>query len=424
MSLRVAHLSGLWQAGATAMVRIHNGLRDQGVQSRIHSATPVDDTLEHAFTLPRIKPTRFQKLSRKLRRNHDDWSFRIAEAAKSNPPFEAFSPPVALNLHDMSDVTRDVDVLHLHWLGSYFDFHDFFSQVEIPVVWTLHDQNPYLGGFHYQSDVDAAATMLPLEYECRDIKRESLSHLNMTVVGNSDWNAGQAMSTGVLPASTNVQRIYLPLPIEDYAALPKAECKAKLEIDANRFVVGFACAAMGNRRKGFIDLVSAIERLPASVQANTTLVSFGFQPTKEIRQRVSVPWVHMGRPSGGEEQSPIYSAMDLFVIPSLEEAFGQTALEALACQTPVVGTSVGGIPEMVIDAQTGLLAPPRCPQRLAECIERFFADPELRIQCGARGRTLAVERHSPQVIAAAYQDLYRQVHLNRSKDRPPLQRAA
>lgn len=391
------------------MVRIHDGLRAAGVQSRIHSAAPVDDSLTDAFSLPRIEPTRRQKLSAKLRRGRDDWGVRIEAAAKSNPAFEAFSPPVALSRHDLSAVTEDVDLLHLHWLGSYFDFREFFAEVEIPVVWTLHDQNPYFGGFHYQSDVDAATSMLSLEYEAREIKRAALAGLNLTVVGNSDWNAAQAMVTGVLPSGTQVERIYLPLPIEDYRALPKGQCKAKLQIDSDRFVIGFACAAMGNRRKGFVDLVSAIERLPAAVQAKTTLVSFGYQPTKEIRQRVPVPWVHVGRPSGGEQQSPIYSAMDVFVIPSLEEAFGQTALEALACQTPVVGTSVGGIPEMVVETETGLLAPPRCPQRLAECLERFFADPELRIECGVRGRQLAQRRHDPQLIAAAHLELYQRV---------------
>jgi glycosyltransferase involved in cell wall biosynthesis len=175
---------------------------------------------------------------------------------------------------------------------------------------------------------------------------------------------------------------------------------------------------MGNRRKGFLDVVAAVERLPASITSQMTLLSFGFQPSKEIRARVSIPWLHVGRPQGGHEQSPIYSAMDTFVIPSLEEAFGQTALEALACETAVIGTHVGGIPEIVQDEVTGLLTPARSPQRLAECISRFYDDAELRIECGVRGRQLALQRHDSEKVSRAHEALYRKVLNSSSQPNP------
>ncbi len=391
------------------MVRMHDGLRALGADSRIHSVCPVDDTVENAFSLPIIKPTRWGKLAKRFRREQNDWKLRISEAGRGQASFEAFSPPVALSHYDLKAVTRNIDLLHLHWVGGYFDFSEFFSTLDVPVVWTLHDQNPYLGGFHYQGDVDAATTMLELEYEARDIKRKVLAGSALTVIGNSQWNADQAMSTDVLPATTRVSQIYLPLPVDQYCPLPKAESKRRYQIDPGHFVVGFACATIDNRRKGFLDLIAAIERLPVTMRARTTLLSFGTQPSKEVRQRVSVPWVHLGRVSGGQEQSPIYSAMDVFVIPSLEEAFGQTALEAMACETAVVGTRAGGIPELVQDEVTGLLAPPRAPHRLARCIERLFLDADLRMACGFRGRRLAVERHATDVIARAHLELYEEV---------------
>jgi glycosyltransferase involved in cell wall biosynthesis len=350
-----------------------------------------------------------------------DWNRRIARASKANPDYEAFSPPVALQSFDLANVLREVDVLHLHWAGGFIDFGDFFDKVQVPVVWTLHDQNPYLGGFHYQSDVDAATSMLELEYECRDLKRQALRGLNLTVVGNSDWNTSLASTTGVLPKQTRYTRVYLPLPTEHYMSLPKESCKQQLGIDPGRFVVGFACASMGNRRKGFVDLMAAIDRLPGAIKSRLTLLSFGYEPGKEIRRRVSVPWLHCGRPQGGHQQSPIYSAMDLFVIPSLEEAFGQTALEALACETPVVGTRVGGIPELVQHELTGLLVPPRSPHLLADAVARLSDDRELRIACGARGRRLAQQRHDSAVIGRAHIDLYEDVL--RSQSRLPQDRS-
>ena len=56
MSIRVAHLTGLWKAGAGAVVRIHDGLRGRGVQSRLFSASPVDSSLADAYALPLIGP--------------------------------------------------------------------------------------------------------------------------------------------------------------------------------------------------------------------------------------------------------------------------------------------------------------------------------------------------------------------------------
>jgi glycosyltransferase involved in cell wall biosynthesis len=406
MSIRVAHLTGLWKAGAGAVVRIHEAVKASGVSSRLFSIGPFEQGMSDVFPLPEKQPkspTRWRTL---FARGHSDWNRRISRAGKANPDYEAFSPPVALRSFDLSEVVKDVDLLHLHWAGGFIDFGDFFDQVRVPVIWTLHDQNPYLGGFHYQSDVDAATSMLELEYECRDLKRKALQDLDLTVVGNSDWNTSLASTTGVLPKQTRYTRVYLPLPIEHYVALQKDYCKQLLGIDASRFVVGFACASMGNRRKGFVDLMAAIERLPSEIKSRLTLLSFGYEPGKEIRRRVSVPWVHCGRPHGGHEQSPIYSAMDLFVIPSLEEAFGQTGLEALACETPVVGTRVGGIPELVHHEETGLLVPARSPHLLSESIARLNDDTELRIACGKCGRRLARQRHASAVIGRAHVQLY------------------
>jgi glycosyltransferase involved in cell wall biosynthesis len=409
MTIRVAHLSALWQAGAGAMIRIHRSLLESGVESSVYTADPISAEIPRSHSLtPIVSPKRTQWL-RKFGYEPNPWTSRIAQATKTNQKYEAFSPPVALERFDLSNVLDNADLLHLHWTGSFIDFDAFFRQVDVPVVWTLHDQHPYLGGFHYQGDVDAATSMLPLEYECRDIKREALANVRLAIAGNSDWNSHLAFSTGVLPDSATIETIYLPLSFQEYVPLSKTECKASLGIAPNRFVIGFACAELGNRRKGFVDLLAAIERLSPAVKASTTLLSFGRTPPREIRESVTVPWVHLGRMSGGQQQSTAYSAMDTFVIPSLEEAFGQTPLEAMACETAVIGTNVGGIPEMIDHGRTGLLTPARSPIRLSECIEAMFGDSDLRTRCGLNGRQHVIEHHSPKKIASQYANLYQRM---------------
>lgn len=404
--MRIVHLTSVLHGGASALIRIHRALRHQGIDSHIFASCPIEDSLEAATQLTAPTLSRWDTLNRKLSSHRNRWEHRIQRAAKKNAPFEAFSPPVALQSFDLSAVLQEADILHIHWTGEIVDYASFFPAIHQPIVWTLHDQNPYLGGFHYQGDVDSATEMLDLEYECRDLKREALADANLTVIGNSRWNSESSRATSVLPPTASVETIYLPLPADEYVALDKPSSKQALGIESNRFVIGFACAAMGNRRKGFADLIHAISALPSSIARQATLVSFGHPPSKSLRQRISIPWMHLGHPSGGVQQSPIYSAMDVFVFPSLEEAFGQTALEAMACRTPVVGTSVGGIPEMVIDGQTGLLAPPRSPRRLAAAVERLYDDCDLRRTMGVAGRQLAHRQHASESIAAQHLALY------------------
>ena len=83
--------------------------------------------------------------------------------------------------------------------------------------------------------------------------------------------------------------------------------------------------------------------------------------------------------------------MQVFVIPSIEEAFGQTALESLACGRPVVGSDVGGIPDMVRDGETGLLVEPGNAVALAKALDRLLQDQDMRAQLGSNGRELVIE---------------------------------
>jgi len=116
----------------------------------------------------------------------------------------------------------------------------------------------------------------------------------------------------------------------------------------------------------------------------------------------------------------LYSHAAAFVCPSVYEPFGIINLEAMACERPVIASAVGGIPEVVVDGQTGLLVPveldptdpmtPVDPGRfeadLATAANRLMADASLRERMGRAGRARAVERFSWTSIADRTVDLY------------------
>lgn len=87
-----------------------------------------------------------------------------------------------------------------------------------------------------------------------------------------------------------------------------------------------------------------------------------------------------------DDPSGVLSTFDVFVISSVREGTTTTAIEAMAAGLPVVATRVGGVPEVVVDGETGILVAPRDPRLLAKAIERLVDDRDLRLLMGRNGR--------------------------------------
>jgi len=100
---------------------------------------------------------------------------------------------------------------------------------------------------------------------------------------------------------------------------------------------------------------------------------------------------------------------DLFLLTSDTESFGLAALEALACEVPVVATAVGGVPEVVIDGESGTLRPVGDVAGMAEAALALLTDDELRRRFGAAGRRRAVETFSQDAVVARYREIYERV---------------
>lgn len=114
--------------------------------------------------------------------------------------------------------------------------------------------------------------------------------------------------------------------------------------------------------------------------------------------------------SGFRDDIPeVLTAIDLLVLPSDKEPFGKTLVEAMAMGKPVVATSAGGVPEIVIDGETGLLVPPRKPDALAMAMMRLLRDGEKAKQMGRRGRQRVRDMFSVRKYADGVTAAYRAV---------------
>ncbi|MCB1861998.1 MAG: glycosyltransferase, partial [Gammaproteobacteria bacterium] len=181
------------------------------------------------------------------------------------------------------------------------------------------------------------------------------------------------------------------------------------------------------RQKGIIHLVNAIRHLDPDIQV---VLCAGAPDTKEIaaemesgvreiqQQRDHVIWI----PEMVDKTTIIelYSHAAVFCCPSIYEPFGIINLEAMACNTPVVASAVGGIKEIIIHGETGYLVPldqyhespfeakdpAQFARDLAEPINRLMRDAELRRRMGEAGRKRAVETFSWRAIAQEVKALY------------------
>ena len=106
---------------------------------------------------------------------------------------------------------------------------------------------------------------------------------------------------------------------------------------------------------------------------------------------------------------------DVFLLPSEEESFGLAALEAQACEAPVIATRIGGIPEVVTDNETGFLSNVGDTDKMAKDALKFVTDEEMRRAFGLRGRELAIARYSSERIIPQYINFYEKVLSNGAK---------
>jgi glycosyltransferase involved in cell wall biosynthesis len=207
------------------------------------------------------------------------------------------------------------------------------------------------------------------------------------------------------------RRIYsIPTGVElaEFAPQDKSrELLAQVQIPADAFV--FGSVAVLRSWKGHLYLLEAFhELLQQGARAFLLLVGEGPYRVVIEEKIAQLGLEHRVRLAGFRDQvAPWFALMDVKVLASYaNEGVPQSLLQAQAMALPVVGTAVGGIPEVILHEETGLLVPPRDPRALAQAMGRLLADPEYRAHLGRRGREVVVEKFSMEQMAAEVEAVY------------------
>jgi glycosyltransferase involved in cell wall biosynthesis len=317
------------------------------------------------------------------------------------------------------------DILHLHWIARLVDYQSFFAAVpdELPIVWTLHDMHAFTGGCHYTAGCEAFATecshcpqlgrrgATDLSNRTFHVKQRALQGKNLHVVAPSNWLMEQACRSPLLAGARSFHTIPHGVDVEIFSPQHKAAARRSWGLPQDRVVIGFGADLIDIRRKGLGLLLDALERLPTKTPVVALVFGKGELPSSGRR----LPHVKsIGFLDEPHSQAAAYSATDIFVVPSLQEAFGLTGLEAMACGTPVVAFATGGMLDDVRPAETGLLAQVGNSADLAQKIAWLVDRPHERQQMGAQARAMVLREFNAVKQVECYIHLYRSL-LNASR---------
>jgi glycosyltransferase involved in cell wall biosynthesis len=159
--------------------------------------------------------------------------------------------------------------------------------------------------------------------------------------------------------------------------------------------------------KGQDVLIRSLPQVP-----DLTAVLVGEGPARERLERLAAELGVSDRVlmPGFVPDSRTWMAMyDVFAMPSREEGMPLALIEAMLASRPVVATAIGGMPDVVVDGETGLVVPPEDPDALAEALRGLFADDERRATMGSRARTRAKEEFSFSQMVRGYESLYEEL---------------
>lgn len=417
----ILHISTFDQGGAAnACIRLHLGLRAQHHASKLlvlKSTRKIPESYAYP-TEGGLTSWASKKWRKYLSRAGvakdpftNEWA-RLAFQKKLPPAAEYFSFPVT-----KYDITRtrwyaEADIIHLHWVADFLDYPSFFASNKKPVVWTLHDMGPFLGGNHYETGFTAPfpdGTMPALHEEVKKVMKKSkaIKHAalasvkNLTVVAPSQWLTNKSAADedfGRFPQYT----IPYGLNEQIFQPRPQGYSRELLGLDPHKKCFVFVADHVENKRKGFAYLQRALELLG---NKDITLCAVG-QYTGQVNERI-----HFLGSIGDERlMSAVYSAADAFIIPSLEDNLPNTVVESLCCGTPVVGFPAGGIPEMIREGVNGLICSAISAEALAEAVKQFLQRAETfnRVAIAQEARAKYALAQQAQAYQKLYQDILQQ----------------
>tara|TARA_Y100000991_G_C21953461_1_gene340897 strand:+ start:314 stop:1612 length:1299 start_codon:yes stop_codon:yes gene_type:complete len=323
------------------------------------------------------------------------------------------------------------DIFHLHYLGDITMSIEEIGNLKKPIVWTLHDQWPFCGAEHYldlnimrkNQLIDkryyssySKLSRLEIDYgidinRLTWLRKKKYWKKNFHIVCPSKWMEECACKSSLFK-NFPIHTIPNPISTDLWKPISKYESRKILNISLSKKIILFGAVNTNEERKGAKLLLKAlkilIEIIPKEFNKHLELVVFG-KYKKKNRFDINLPIKFIGELKDTNKLNMVYSSADVFVNPSIQESFGQTASEAHASGTPVVAFNTGGLKDIIKHLETGYLANPFDPKSLAHGIKWVLENEDRNFKLGLNSRKRAIRNWDYSIVSKKYSELYNNV---------------
>jgi len=306
------------------------------------------------------------------------------------------------------------DIVHLQWINQGMIRIEDILKIKVPIVWTLQDMWAFTGGCHYCENClsyerNCGNCMILGSNKKKDLSRSVFKRKqntfakmnNLTIVCTSRWLENCAKASCLL---SNKKITCLPNSLDTNLFKPfdKEKARELWGLPKNIKLVLFgAIEAISDNRKGFKELSEALKKIKGK---DIEVVVFGSSKPKSLPD-FGFKTHYLGYLHDDISIVTLYSACDVMVVPSLQEAFGQTASESLACGTPVVAFGNTGLSDIISHKLNGYLVAPFDTSELAEGIEWILRNTHYK-KLSENARQMAATTFDSKIVARKYINLF------------------
>jgi len=421
--MRVLHINDTSHTGgaARAMQRLHNSLIEQKHESQFlvgRTEYPNDPAVHLIWD----EVSSFRSLKNSL-------ESRVGNQLEKYIGIHPWANRTTLRIAD-APIYQWADIIDLRNLfGGFFNLWSLPSlSASKPVVWRMPDLWAITGHCAYPYDcqrwitgchdcpllttegrkvVEPTPTIWDGTRRVWRAKKEIYAKSRLHIIVTTEWMRKQ-VSQSILGKALSVNVISNGVNLSVFKPINKLEARSKLDLPAEGPVLLWAAGGKGNFRKGYHLAIQALEEIQAAGAEVPIFLTMGGDEGWKVSDTLSKVR-HLGYIREEEKQALAYAAADAFLCTTLADGQPQTALEALACGTPVIAFNLGPMPGLARDGITGLLAPSSTSQALASVINTFLANQDLHISMRERCRQQAENQYDLTRQTMKYISLYESI---------------
>ncbi|PKM93725.1 MAG: glycosyl transferase family 1 [Firmicutes bacterium HGW-Firmicutes-1] len=416
--MKVVHVNTFdAQGGASiAALRLHDALMRNNVESYMLVQDKIGD---HANVTRAVENKLDRFFFSKLRTAREQLQ-RSKYKKRENIPYSTGGFGLDISKHPL---IKEADIINLHWINMGFVSLKTLrklSKLNKKIIWTLHDSWPFTGGCHVRYECDKYIDKCG---NCPTLKSNKNTDLSRRIwskkqkifkisdiswVAPSIWLAGCAKNSSLL-SNMDIEVIPNTLDVDIFKPIDKLLCREILNIDPEKYIICFgAVNGTDAKYKGFKYLEEAISILVNSypeLRNKLEILVFGASNGNYSSDLKGVIRF-MGRLHDNYTLAIVYNAANVFVGPSLEESFGQTFSESMACGTCAVAFNQKGPVDIIDHKENGYLAKFLDSDDLANGIYWCLTNNNNNV-LGMNARKKVIREYSYDVIAKKYIELYK-----------------